>query len=166
MVQVETIRWADVEEWFDPSQNGSAPDVVIPGTAVADWEALLGLIRSEGWRCEYEFGEEQRPLPSSATELFEPDPEGRGRRLWVWPDPGLEWIVRPWTPDEVVSDVNLHEIQGQERLDAFCRFLRTLGAALGKPAFLYPEGAYHDHPPMMAYELAEDRVVFMAGSWR
>lgn len=163
---METIRWADVEEWFDPSRNGSAPDVVVPDTAVADWEALLGLIRSEGWRCEYEFGEEQRPLPSSATELFEPDPEGRGRRLWVWPDPGLEWIVRPWTPDEVVSDVNLHEIQGQERLDAFCRFLRTLGAALGRPVLMYAEGAYGDYPPMMAYELAEDRVVFLAGSWR
>ncbi len=58
----------------------------------------------------------------------------------VWPDPGLEWIVRPCTPDEVVSDVNLHQIQGQARLDAFCRFLRTLGAALGSPRSYTPKG--------------------------
>ncbi|MBB4696020.1 hypothetical protein [Paractinoplanes abujensis] len=160
-----TIRWADVEEWFDPSQNGSAPDVVVPDTAIADWEALLALIRSEGWRCEYALGEERRPLPPSAAELFEPDPEGRGRSLWVWPDPGLEWIVRLWTPDEVVSDVSLHEIQGQKKLDAFCRFLCTLGAALGKSVLMYAEGS-HDYPPMMAYQVADDRVVFLAGSWR
>jgi hypothetical protein len=163
---VEAIRWKDVAEWFDPSQNGSAPDVVVSDTTVADWDALFGLIRSEGWRCEYEFGEEWRALPSAAAELFEPSQDDLLRSLWVWPDPGMEWIIRPWTPDEVVGDVNLYEIQGQEKLDAFCRFLRTLGAALGKPVLMYAEGAYNDYPPMMAYELTEDRVVFLAGSWR
>jgi hypothetical protein len=165
MTPVETIRWDDVREWFDPSQNGSAPDVVVPDTTVADWEALFELIRSEGWRWEYELGEERRPLPSAAAKLFEPDPEGLRRSLRVWPDPGLEWIVRPWTPDEVDSDVSLHEIQGQERLDAFCRFLRTLGAALRKPVLMFAEGT-HDYPPMMAYEVADDQVIFLAGSWR
>jgi hypothetical protein len=77
----------------------------------------------------------------------------------------LEWIVRPWTPDEVISDVSLHEIQGQEKLDIFCRFLRTLGAALGKSVLVYAEGAYDGYPPMMAYEATENRVVFLAGSW-
>jgi hypothetical protein len=160
---VETIRWDDVSEWFDPSQNGSAPDVVVPDTTVADWEALLGLIRSEGWRCEYEVGEERQPLPPSVAELFVSDPEGLVRSLWVWPDPGMEWIIRLWTPAEIVSDVSLHEIQGQERLDAFCRFLRALGAALGKPVLIFAEGTYDDYPPMMAYEVADDRVVFLAG---
>ncbi|WP_433723475.1 hypothetical protein ACQP2Y_00360 [Actinoplanes sp. CA-051413] len=163
---MEIIRWVDVAEWFDPSQNGSAPDVVVPGTAIADWEALLGLIRSEGWRCEYEIGDERRPLPAAAAELFDPNLEGLLRSVWVWPDPGLEWIIRPWTPDEIVSDVSLHEIQGQERLDAFCRFLRTVGAALGKSVLVYAEGAFDSYPPMMAYESAEDRVAFLAGSWR
>src|SRR3954468_14923589 len=36
MPRVGTIRWADVEEWFDPSQNGSLPDVVVRDTTVAD----------------------------------------------------------------------------------------------------------------------------------
>ncbi|MEU8606726.1 hypothetical protein AB0C29_01800 [Actinoplanes sp. NPDC048791] len=135
---MEIIRWVDVAEWFDPSQNGSAPDVVVPGTAIADWEALLGLIRSEGWRCEYQVGDERRPLPAAAAELFGPNLEGLLRSVWVWPDSDLEWIIRPWAPDEVVSDVSLYEIQGQERLDAFCRFLRTVGAALASPCSYTP----------------------------
>ena len=134
------MRWEDDEEWFDPSQNGSAPDVVVPDTSVADWDVLLGLIRSAGWRCEYEFGEERRPLPSAAAELFEPSREGVVRSLRVWPDPGPEWIIRTWAPDEIVSDVDLREIQGQENLDAFCRFLRIVGAALRKPVLMFAEG--------------------------
>lgn len=147
---------------FDPSQNGSAPDVVVPGTAVADWEALFGLIRSAGWRCEYESGEERLPLPPSAADLFAHEPGASVRNLWVWPESGFEWIIRLWTSDEILSDVSLHEIQGQEALDAFCRFLRTVGVALGKPVLMFAEGA-HDDPPMMAYEVAGDRVVFLAG---
>jgi hypothetical protein len=41
---------------------------------------------------------------------------------------------------EIVGDVSLHEIQGQEALDTFCSFLRTLGAALGKPVLMFAEG--------------------------
>ncbi|MEU8230291.1 hypothetical protein AB0C12_11885 [Actinoplanes sp. NPDC048967] len=162
---MEIIRWVDVAEWFDPSQNGSAPDVVVPDTARADWEALLELIRSEGWRCEYQVGDERRPLPAAAAELFDSNLKGSLRSVWVWPDPGLEWIIRPWTSGEIVSDVSLHEIQGQERLDAFCRFLRTLGAALSKSVLVYAEGTFDSHPPMMAYESANDRVAFLADSW-
>lgn len=160
------IRWGDVKEWFDPSENGSAPDVVVPDMTLADWESLFGLIRSECWPCEYDFQDQRLSLPESAAELFVPDPEGWLRTLWVWPDPDLEWIVRPYSPDEILSDVSLYEIQGQERLDTFCDFLRTLGTALRKRVLMYSEGAYDDYPPMLAYEVDDDRVVFLAGSWQ
>jgi hypothetical protein len=165
---MHNIRWDDVKEWFDPSQNGSAPDVVVPDTTVEDWEKLFRLIQSEGWRCEYEYRDQRQPLPASAAELFVPDPEGWLRNLWVWPEPDMEWIIRPWSqsPDEIASDVSLYEIQGQERLDAFCRFLHTLGAALGKPVLMFAEGSYDNYPPMMAYEVANDQVVFLAGPWQ
>jgi len=92
--RVEMIPWDDVKEWFDPAHNGTLPDVVVPDTTVADWEPLFALIRSEGWRCEYDFREERLPLPASAAEVLVPDPEWV-RSLWVWPNPDLEWIVRP-----------------------------------------------------------------------
>ena len=83
----------------------------------------------------------------------------------VWAEAEMEWIVRPWIPNEIVSDVSLYEIQGQDRLDALCRFLRALGTALGKRVLMYPEGDLQ-YPPMMAYEIADDRVVFVAPPWR
>ena len=159
------IPWEDVAEWFDPAENGTLPDVIVPDTTIADWEALFALIRSEGWRCEYDYREERLPLPASAAEMLVPDPDGV-RGLWIWPNPDLEWIVRPWSPDEIDGDVSLYEIQGQERLDVFCGFLRTVGAALGKSVLVYSEGTYDSRPPMMAYEPALDRVVFLADSWR
>lgn len=76
----------------------------------------------------------------------------------------MEWTVRPSSPDEIDSDVSLFEIQGQERLDVFCGFLRTLGKTLDKRVLVYAEGdhSYPSYPPMMAYEVADDRVVFVA----
>lgn len=158
------IRWDEVREWFDPYENGSAPDVIVPDMSLADWETLFRLIRSKGWRCDYEFRDQMLPLPPSPAELFIRDPEGWLRTIRVWPDPDLEWIVRPWSTDEIDSDVSLFEIQGQERLDVLCGFLRTLGSALGKRVVMYAEG-FHRDPPMLAYEVDDDRVVFLAGPW-
>ncbi len=165
MVFMHDLRWDDVKDWFNPYENGSVPDVSVPDTTLDDWETLLKLIRSQGWPCEYDYRDQRHPLHASAPELFVPDPERRIRTLWVWPDPNLEWIVRPWVPSEIVGDVNLFEIQGQERLDVFCLLLRTLGTALGKRVLVHGEGT-DDYPPMMAYEVDDDRVVFLAGPWR
>ena len=81
--------------------------------------------------------------------------------LTVWPDPDLEWMIRPWAVEEILSDVDLYQIQGQERLDAFCRFLRTLGDALQKDVFVYGEGD-NTYPPMMTYDAAAGRIAFLA----
>lgn len=66
--------------------------------------------------------------------------------------------------EEILSDVDLHQIQGQERLDAFCRFLRTLGDALQRKVLVYSEGD-NTYPPMMAYDPAAGRITFLAGPW-
>ncbi|WP_433282585.1 hypothetical protein [Micromonospora sp. CA-244673] len=164
--RMRDLRWDDVREWFDPYENGSLPDVIVPGMTLTDWEAVLRLIRSQGWRCEYDFREQTLPPPASAAGLFTADPEWL-RTLHVWPDPAMEWTVRLPSPDEIDSDVSLFEIQGQERLDVFCGFLRTLGRTLDKRVLVYAEGDHgpeggHSYPPMMAYEPADDRVVFLA----
>jgi hypothetical protein len=44
--------------------------------------------------------------------------------------------------------------------------LRRLGHRLGKRAEMYAEGCYDAYPPMLAYEVTQDRVVFLAGPWR
>ncbi|MBB4765824.1 hypothetical protein ACFQFC_16550 [Amorphoplanes digitatis] len=85
--------------------------------------------------------------------------------LTVWPDPDLEWMIRPWAVEEILSDVDLYQTQGQERLDAFCRFLRTLGDTLQKDVSVYSEGD-NTYPPMMTYDAAAGRVSFLAPARR
>ncbi len=163
---VREIEWDEVQDWFDPVGNGSAPDIAIADTTLDDWQALLTMIRTDGWRAEYEIGDERVGVPASAADLFVPNPEGWLRSLWVWPQPDIELILRVWTPEVIVGDVSLHELQGQERLDDFCGILRRLGQRLGKRVGMYAEGCYDAYPPMLAYEVTQDRVVFLAGPWR
>lgn len=67
---VSDLLWDEVKQWFDPVENGSAPDVIVADTTLADWQLLLDLIRSHGWSCEYEIGDRAAPVPGSATTLF------------------------------------------------------------------------------------------------
>jgi hypothetical protein len=161
---MQYLRWDEVKEWFDPYENGSVPDLVVAGTSRADWAALLTLVRSRGWRGDYEVGDDRGEVPASAADLFTADPKGALRSLRVWPDPDIEIVFRPWSPDEIVGDVSLFEVQGQERLDVFCGILRLLGLALDKRVALYAEGD-GGYPPILAYDVDQDRVVFLAGPW-
>jgi hypothetical protein len=160
---VGDLLWDDVRQWFDPFGNGSAPDVVVTGTELADWQVVLDLIRSRGWLCRCEHSDRETTVPMFAADLF-PARTGGRMQLTVWPDPDLEWMVRPWAVEEIVGDVDLFQIQGQERLDAFCRFLRALGDALRKDVVVYGEGD-NAGPPLMTYDAAASRVTFLAGAW-
>jgi len=166
---VSELLWDDVKQWFDPVENGSAPDVIVADTTLVHWQLVLDLIRSHGWSCRYEHGDRETALPESAASLFPPEAVEQPTLLtiWVWPDPDFEWIIRPSTADVIVSDVDLYQIQGQQRLDVFCRFLRTLGDALQKDVFVYSEGAspHPPYPPLMNYDAAAGRVTFLAGPW-
>jgi hypothetical protein len=161
---VSDLRWDDVKQWFDPIENGIAPDVIVADTTLAHWQLVLDLIRSREWLCRYERGDGEAAVPESAVDLFPADGREQITRLTVWPDPGPEWMVRPGAVEEILSDVDLHQIQGQERLDAFCRFLRTLGDVLQKDVFVYSEGD-NAYPSMMTYDAAASRVTFLAGPW-
>jgi hypothetical protein len=161
---VTDLRWDDVKQWFDPVGNGSAPDLIVADTTLTHWQLLTDLIRSSGWPCRYEHGDRPAPVPESAADLFRADAAEQGTSLRVWPHPDLEWIIRPWIPEEIVGDVDLHQIQGQLRLDAFCHFLRTLGDALQKDILMYSEGD-NSYPPMLAYDQATRSVTFLPGSW-
>ncbi|MET3421875.1 hypothetical protein BJ973_001087 [Actinoplanes tereljensis] len=158
------LPWDDVKQWFNPAENGSAPDVIVAGTTLTHWQLVLDLIRSRGWPCRYERGDRETAVPDSAADLFPGEDREPRTLLTVWPDPDLEWMIRPQAMVEILSDVDLHQIQGQQRLDAFCRFLRTLGDAVQKDVFVYSEGD-NTYPPMMTYDAAAGRVAFLAGPW-
>nr|WP_198946547.1 hypothetical protein [Pseudofrankia asymbiotica] len=56
-------------------------------------------------------------------------------------------------------DVDLQELQGQDRLDDLCELLRMLGRLLGKPVVMTAEGSYQDR--LLGYNVEADRVVLL-----
>jgi hypothetical protein len=50
------LLWDDVRNFFDPDLMGALPDVRVPNTSVADWQAVLDLVRSRGWAYAYSEG--------------------------------------------------------------------------------------------------------------
>ncbi|MFF5013456.1 hypothetical protein [Streptomyces sp. NPDC001165] len=153
------LLWDDVADWFDPKEMGTLPDLRVPGASVADWQAVLDLVRDSGLRYCYEEGDTVLPLPRAAPVLARLAGT-ECPNLSVWLAPGIVAIFRFYSDDEIDFDVDLRELQGQERLDVLCGFLRSIGRRLDKPVLMDPEGAYGH--PMLGYDPKTDRVLLLA----
>lgn len=153
------LLWDEVEDWFDPQTNGVLPDVRVEGTSVADWQAVLDLVRSSGWPCQYAVGGRPSELPDRAADMIE-RPDDETVDLRVWPAEGMLTIFRMYGVEQIDFDVDLRELQGQDRLDLLCGFLRSLGRMLSKPVVLTPESC--PDLPVLGYVPAADRVMMLA----
>ncbi|MFB7270760.1 hypothetical protein [Streptomyces sp. NPDC056244] len=153
------LLWDDVKCFFDPDLMGSLPDVRVPGVSVEDWQAVLDLVAERGWQCQYSEGETVLPLLRAEVVLSRPvDAECPNLRVWLAAD--VLAIFRFHADDEVDFDVDLRELQGQDRLDVFCGLLREIGRRLGKPVLMDPEGG-HGHP-VLGFDVEADRVVLLS----
>ncbi|WP_327700815.1 hypothetical protein [Streptomyces decoyicus] len=155
------LLWDDVACFFDPDLMGSLPDVRVPDASVEDWQALLDLVGERGWKCQYSEGETVLPVPRAETVLSRPA-DAEFPELRVWPSAEVLAIFRFHAAEEIDFDVDLRELQGQERLDLFCRFLRDIGRRLGKPVLMDPEGDYGH--PVLGFDVEADRVASIAVS--
>ncbi|MEU7305703.1 hypothetical protein [Streptomyces sp. NPDC007206] len=153
------LLWDDVSSFFDPDLMGALPDVRVPNASVEDWQAVLDLVVERGWKCQYSEGETVLPVPRAMAVLFRPA-DAEGPDLRVWPTGDVLAIFRFYADDEVDFDVDLRELQGQDRLDVLCGFLREIGHRLGKPVLMDPEGDYGH--PVLGYDVEADRVVLLA----
>ncbi|MET9087038.1 hypothetical protein ABZX77_35085 [Streptomyces sp. NPDC004237] len=155
------LLWDDVKRFFDLELVGSLPDVRVPNASVEDWQEVLDLVAEQGWTCQYAEGQTVLAVPRAETVLSRPAgtefPE-----LRVWPTADVLAIFRFQADDEVDFDVDLRELQGQDRLDVFCDFLREIGRRLGKPVLMDPEGDYGH--PVLGFDVQADRVVLLANS--
>ncbi|WP_238010254.1 hypothetical protein KZZ52_53235 [Dactylosporangium sp. AC04546] len=149
------LVWDDVRAWFDPEVNGVLPDVCVPDTTVADWQAVVDLVRSRGWAYEYSENGEVRRMPGQVEDMLSRGAEA-GVMLKVWPAPQVLAIFRPWSADRIDFDVDLRELQGQERLDVLCGLFRAIGRRLAKPVLMSPEGLKAQ--PVIGYRVEIDRV--------
>ncbi|WP_371661212.1 hypothetical protein [Streptomyces sp. NBC_00280] len=153
------LLWDDVRCLFDPDLMGALPDVRVSDTSVEDWQAVLDLVAEKGWKCQYSEGETVFPVPRAEAVLSRPA-DGGCPDLRVWPSADVLAIFRFLAHDAVDFDVDLRELQGQERLDVFCGFLREIGRRLGKPVLMDPEGDYGH--PVLGFDVEADRVVLLA----
>jgi hypothetical protein len=156
---VPELGWDDVREWFDPESNGVLPDVRVSNTSVADWQAVVDLIRSKGWAYEYAVDGQVFRVPHRVEDMLSLQDEA-GVTLRVWPAPGVLVIFRPYAAEQIDFDVDLRELQGQRRLDVLCQLMRAIGRRLGKPVVMTAEGS--DTAPIMGYDAQGDRMVVLA----
>lgn len=149
------LLWDEVAWLLDPADGGCLPDVFVDHTTAADWQAVLDLIAERGWAFEYVEGATVKPLPRADTVLSR-SADAECPNLRVWPDPGVCAIFRFLGDEQIDFDVDLRELQGQERLDVLCGFLIEIGRRLGKSVPLFPEGGGTE--PLLGYDVAADRV--------
>ncbi|MFD3943276.1 hypothetical protein [Streptomyces sp. NPDC058579] len=148
----------DVREFFDPDLMGSLPDVRVADTSVEDWQAVLDLVRSQGWSCEYSEDGVAVRLPRAADMLARG--ESVDALLRVWPASGFLVIFRAYEASSIDFDVDLRELRGQDGVNLLCRLLRAIGRRLGKPVTLTPESdPFH---PLLGFDPAANCVVLLA----
>jgi hypothetical protein len=154
---VPDLLWDEVRAWFEP--DGSLVDAYVFDTTVADWQDFLDLVRSSGWWFSYREDGQAKQLPDRAEEVFGRDDQA-AVLLQIRPVPEVLINVHFFTSDEIEIDFAPEELQGQERIDVFCRVLRAIGRRLGKPVVVTPESS--PGLPWATYDLDTDRV--MVGS--
>ncbi|MFD0375712.1 hypothetical protein [Streptomyces sp. NPDC127112] len=153
------LLWDDVSCFFDPDLMGALPDVRVPGCSVEDWQAVLDLVEERGWKCQYSEGEVVLAVPRAEAVLSRPA-DAECPTLRVWPTDGVLAIFRFVEAEVIDFDVDLRELQGQERLDVLCGFFREIGRRLGKPVLKDPQG---DHGrSVLGYDIELGRVVPLA----
>lgn len=158
---VSGLLWDDVKAFFDLEREGCLPDVWISETVIEDWQAVLDLIGASGWRSEYSEGGVVMPVPRAEEVLSRPA-DAECADLRVWPVPDVLAIFRLESADEIGFDVDMRELQGQERLDVLYGFLRAIGRRLGKPVVMAPEGDWERSHPVLGFDVQSDEVVLLA----
>ncbi|WP_020542439.1 hypothetical protein [Nonomuraea coxensis] len=158
------LVWDEVKGFFDPDLMGTLPDVWVTDTSFEDWQMLFDLVEAHGWRSEYREGDVVMPLPRAEQVLSLPvDAESPTLRVWPVPDVlAIFWFL---SDDAIEFDVDLRELQGQERLDILCEFITTIGRRLRKPVVMSPEGDWDRNSPVLGFDVEADRVVLLAQPW-
>ncbi len=150
-VAVAELEWEVVKSWFAQMRgNEFLPDGYISDTSVAMWQLLLDHIRERGW-----LAGQPAPPPSAAEFL------AQGGGLGAVTEAGFAITFRPWSALEIMFDVDLRGVDGQQSLDDLCALLRSLGRLLGRPVRVTPEGMGVAEP-FLGYEPSSDKVVLLA----
>ena len=109
-----------VRSFFGPGLMGTLPDVWVADASIEDWQAVLDLIEARGRSSEYLEGNVVLPL-ARVEQALSPPVDAGCPSLRVWPAPDGLVIFRFLSDDTIDFEVDLRELQGQERLDIHSR---------------------------------------------
>jgi hypothetical protein len=151
-VQVPDLTWDDVAERFE--YDGSLLDAYVLDTDAADWQRVIDLVRTHGWRFDYAVEYQSLPLPQHVAEIFAHRRREAAVTMHIWPAPNIMVNTHFFSEDEVEFDFYPPELQGQQQLDVLCCFLRSIGRQLGKPVRLTPENS-PDYPLIIYSPLSD-----------
>ncbi|MGI5171267.1 hypothetical protein ACQEU3_43640 [Spirillospora sp. CA-253888] len=125
-----------MRDWLVP--DGSLRDAYVFATTTADWQAFIDLVRTKGWWFSYSEDGRACRMPAHVEEIFARR-QDRGLLLQIRPVPDIAINVHFFGEEEIEADFAPAELQGQERLDVLCGFLRAVGRQVGKPVVFTPE---------------------------
>ncbi|MET8756805.1 hypothetical protein [Lentzea sp. NPDC004782] len=130
------LWWSDVREWFDPS-DAYLHDGCVVGAGRGGRAAVDGLVQARGWRSEVLMG----------------------GTLAVWPAEGFQVNFLLVEGEDLDFDIDVRELQGQDRVDLLGAFLRAVGQAFGRPVALAFEGLDPRNVPYLHYDSKADDFV-------
>ncbi|MFF3213116.1 hypothetical protein ACFYYB_20880 [Streptomyces sp. NPDC002886] len=152
------LRWDEVSSLFG-KEGSCILEGWVEGAGLEGWRAVLDLVTENGWRGEYSVTEgDPLPLPS-AEALFDRPVGGDRPRLRVWPHPEVLVIFDALSVAEVDFDVDICQLQGQERVDVLGGFLGAVGRRLRRPVVLVSEGDEGRGRPLIGFDVGRDRVL-------
>jgi hypothetical protein len=153
------LLWDQAKNFFDPDLMGALPDLHVADVSVAEWQQVFDLFESGGWPFQFRLDTTPQPL-LSAEEAFEKTSEASVDLLVRFaPEAKANFYLH--SPEQIDFDVDLRELQGQDRVDDLCDFLSRLGRMLERPVLMTAEGLGWGYP-VLGFDPVVDRVVLMA----
>lgn len=146
--------WVDAAPLFD-ADDGSLLDAYVFDVGLDDWQRVVDTVRGQAWSLHYTVDGCASPLPEQVRAIFAAKP-GSSTTLHIRPVADVLVNTHFFSDDEIEFDFSPRELQGQERLDVLCSFLRTIGRALGKPIVVTPENVRACH--LLTYSPSGDRI--------
>lgn len=150
--------WVDVAPLFEVD-DGSLLDAYVFDVGPTDWQLVVDTVRGQSWSLDYTVDGFPSRLPQDVRAIFAAQPR-QSTTLHIRPVADVLVNTHFFSDDEIEFDFSPHELQGQERLDVLCSFLRTIGRALAKPIVVTPENTPGCH--LLTYTPADDRTTVTA----
>ena len=139
--------------------DGALRDAYVFHATEADWQKVVDLVRSRGWRYVYSEDGSTVGMPTSVAEIFGARSVGTAL-LAFWPSMGLQINTHFFDQDMIEFDLDPSEVQDQTGLDGLVEFLRAIGRELKREVVVTWENM--PDAVILTFDPGSDRVSAIA----